>query len=422
MNRVWMSFALLFLVACTGSTEAPNPVLLVVGFDSAPNATGAEVGLVRDDLSQSQTRLTFLPGSVRTLAAPATAYDVVDRAGARSSLVVLSRSDTPGTGSETGTLTTFRLTGIDPTDPVAFAQTAVAVINDFTPVPPTLQNRTLEFCPKLLQVTQGGDYAAVLHDPSLCGLQLPPFIDVLDLRGSRLLQRLQGVGGTISPSGFYLAQSATDDLLYYATRVAGGLRLQRATLPRPGQSFPPNGEVNLAVTPVEGNVAIPTGQSDALDLQRSGSDIAERLVFLFRDSLRSVTDFSAEAEVSDAVRTANNNARVVRDDRRELQGTFILSVPSANTLTFIPPPDDLSAVSPEATASRRALDATFEPTQSIMYFVGAGEDTPPRPQVSLLPLASFDPGDDLPDLRPVTILQLTNPSFITYAQAVTQTP
>ena len=62
--------------------------------------------------------------------------------------------------------------------------------------------------------------------------------------------------------------------------------------------------------------------------------------------------------------------------------------------------------------------ATFEPTRSIMYFVGVGGDTAFQPQVSLLPLTSFDLGDDLPDLRPVPVPQLTNPSFITYAQAV----
>lgn len=410
MIRLLSLFAVLLLAACTGSTERPNPVLLVVGYDNA----GAKVALVEDTLSGTN-RLNFLGNSVRPLAAPAADFDVVDREGARSSLVVLSRgaleSDVPGLGS-TGRLTTFRLTGIDPTSPVNFEQTSEVVLNRFAVVPTILQGQTLIFCPKRVQVTQSGDYAAVLHDPSLCNLQAPPFVDILDLRGSRLLGRLTFPA---SSSGLYLAQGASEDLLYFATRIAGALRLQRAIMPRPGQTFGPND----SVTPVTvTDVRIAPGQNDALDLQRSGTDAEERLVFLFRDSLRNVTGFGGEPEVGEEIRTARNNAFVVRDDERELGGTFVLSTPQANTLTFIPPPESLATVNLEATAAR-ALAATFEPNRDNLYFVGVENG---QPRVSFLPLTSFSPGDDLPDLRsPTAIPELTNPSFVTWAQAVPQT-
>ena len=410
MIRLLSLFALFLLAACTGSTEAPNPVLLVVGYE---DATGAKVGLVRDSLEPGRDRLTFLGNSVRSLPVPVADYDIVDREGGRNALVVLSRArETSITGSR-GTLTTFRLTGIDPTNPANFVQQSTVELNvdTFRPVPTTLGPNPV-FCPKRVQVTQSGNYAAVLHDPSLCGLQALPFIDILDLQGLRLLQRLTDVGG-LSSSNLYLAQGASEDLLYYATRVAGRLQLQRAVMPRPGQTFGPNDRI--VVTEVGDSVDIADGQNDALDLQRSGSGAEERLVFLYRESLISVTGFSGEEEVEEEVNTGNRtNAFVLRDDERTLEGTFILSVPDDNTLTFIPPPASLETVSPEATASFGAVSATFESVRDNAYFALPG-------QVAVLPLASFSSGDDIPDLQPIDFLQLTNPSFITFAQAVPPT-
>ena len=407
MTRLLSLFALFLLAACTGSTEAPNPVLLVIGYD-APGADGADVGLVLDRL-EGENRLDFLEASTRPLTFPAVDYDVVDREGGRNALVVLSRSGNTPAGS-TGILTTFSLTGINPADPAGFRRTAEVIINSFDR--PEILGPTPVFCPKRVQVTQSGNYAAVLNDPSLCGLQALPFIDILDLQGSRLLQRLTSVGG-LSSSGLYLAQGASEDLLYYATRVAGRLQLQRAVMPRPGQTFGPDDRIVVTdVTYVE----IAGGQNDALDLQRSGSGAEERLVFLYRESLLSVTGFSGEEEVEGFVDTARNreNAFVLRDDERSLEGTFILSAPEDNTLTFIPPPASLETVNPEATASLGAVSATFESVRDNAYFVAPG-------RVAILPLASFSSGDDIPDLRPEDILQLTNPSFITFAQAVPPT-
>lgn len=410
MTRLLSLFALLLLAACTGSSEAPVPILLVVGYS---DATGANVGLIQDDLGQAQTRLTFVPNSARPLTFPAVDFDVVDRENGRNSLVVLSRDGARTTTGSVGTLTTFRLTGIDPENPANFVETSEVVIDieNFPPVPTTLGPNPV-FCPKRVQVTQSGTYAAVLHDPSLCGLQLSPFVDILDLQGSRLLQRLNTFPA--SSSNLYLAQGASEDLLYYATRAAGTLRLQEVTMPRPGQAFGPDDRV----TPTEvASVRVAAGQNDALDLQRSGTGAEERLVFLYRESLVNVTGFSGEAEVGEFVNTAPNrdNALVVRDDDREREGTFILSIPEANTLTFIPPPDSPETVNPEATASLGAFAATLEPNQDNLYVVG-------QTRVSFVPLTSFSPGDDLPDLRPPTpIPQLANPSFVTFAQAAPST-
>lgn len=396
---------LLLLTACTGTFESPDPVLLVTGYQAA---AGPRVALIRDNLTLSLERLAFLPASVRPLPAPSVDYDVVDRERARGSLVVLSRSLTNGVTGAPGYLTTFSLTGIDPANPVAFAQQGdVQTISDFIPVPTSLQNQTLIFCPNRLQVTQGGDYAAVLNVPSLCGLPLPPFIDILDLQGERLLARLGGVSG----GGLYLSQNVVQDLLYYATPEAGSLQLQRATLPQPGQLFGPDDIVDSV--PVVA-VPVPAGQNDAVDLGRAGAATEERLVFLFRNSLRNVLGFGVggTAQVGPLVDTAGDNASVIPNDARSTEATFVLSVPRAGVVTYVPPPSESDTFDQES-ARVVAVNAVIQATRNFIYFVA-------NQQVALFDLSAYDMGDPLPDPIPITVSQLTAPSFITWAQSAPQ--
>ncbi len=403
-------FALAALLgACTGSFEAPNPVLLVTGYR---DATGAKVALIRDDPNPRvrNNRLTFLPQSVRTLPAPAVSYDVVDRERARSALVVLSRRPINGPTGSDGFLTTFSLTGIDPNSPVAFAKRSEVKVNDFQPVTRLINPI---FCASRLQVSQGGDYAAVLNTPSLCGLQAQPFIDILDLRNSRLLERLTDVNG-VSSSGFYLSQNVTQDLLYYATTPSGSLELQRAVLPRPGQQFGVNDTVEH--TPVI-SVRTPPGQSDARELQRAGSSTEERLVFLFRNSLVNVTNFGigGTARVSPVTDTLRDNAFVVRDDARRLDATFILSTPQTGVFTYLPPPSEGNTE--QANARVRAVDAVAEPTQDLIYFVIGSEAVPKN--VALFSVGAYNPGDPLPNPASdaLAVPQLSAPSFVTWTRA-----
>ena len=401
------------LGACTGSYEAPNPILLVTGYQ---DATGAKVALIRDNPSPNarNNRLAFLPQSIRTLPAPAVSYDVVDRERARSAVVVLSRSPQNTPSGSTGFLTTFSLTGIDPNSPAAFAKRSEVTLNTFQPV--TVIPNPI-FCADRIQVSQGGDFAAVLNTPSLCGLQAQPFIDILDLRNSRLLERLTDVNG-VSSSGFYLSQNVTQDLLYYAVTTSGSLELRRAVLPRPGQQFGINDTVES--TPVI-SVRTPPGQNDARDLQRAGSGPEERLVFLFRDSLVNVTNFGvgSTARVSPVTDTRRDNAFVIRDDARRTDATFVLSTPQTGVFTYVPPPGDDTE---QASARVRAVDAVIEPTQDLIYFV-IGSEAVER-NVALFSIGAYDPGDPLPNPASdaFAVPQLTAPSFVTWTRAVIPIP
>lgn len=418
------------LGACTGSFEARNPVLLVVGYSSD---AGGRVALIKDRFGEDGTvdaQLEFLPGSVRNLPAPAVDYDVIDRERARATLVVLSRAPAVG-GGATGYLNLFSLRAIDPANPVAFSPEGAFTISnapgDVEIVPDTLRGRNPAFCPVSVQVTQTRAFAAVFNEPSVCGGQGQPSIDLFDLRGAqlRLLQRITtggagdgGVGGgSFLESGgdIYLSQSPTRDLLYYAVRVPGGLRLEQATMPRPGSAF--GADDRVPVTDIA-EVTARAAQGDFVDLGRAGTPGDERLVVLFEDALASVAGFEG-GSVGDAVtpvETARDNAFVIRDDQRETDATLLVSTPAAQRFSYVPVTTDNETPAIE-NARVDAVDAVIEPTFGFVYFVAPG-------QVSIFDLSSYDVGESLRNPRAIPVPELAGaaPSFVTWTQAVPVIP
>ncbi len=403
------------LTACTGSFEAPNPLLLVVGYES-----GAEgrVALIRDRFGEEGAvaeQLTFLPGSVRDLPAPAVDYDVTSRDRARDRLVVLSRGPAAA-GRATGYLNLFSLQNINPDNPAAFEQEAVYTISPgtVTGVPDTLLDPA--FCPARVQVTQSGNFAAVLNEPTLCNGRGQPSIDIFELRGAqlRLLERLTtggadegGVGGGsfLAEGGdVYLSQSPTQDLLYYAVSVPGGVQLEQATLPRPGARFSPDDELLVSAV---ARVRTDSSRGDLVDLGRAGTPGDEQLVVLFEAGLARAE--LGDGELEDDViptETLPNNAFVIRDDRRNTDATLFSSTPATQRFSYAPADADL-----ELENARVAVnDAVIESNSGFVYFVAPG-------QVSIFDLSSYDEGEGLRDPRAVPVPQLVNPSFITWTQA-----
>lgn len=400
------------LGACTGTFEEGNPVLLVVGYG---DNNGSRVALIEDRFSATgvvDNRLEFLESSVQALPAPAVSYDVTDRERARGTLVVLSREQ-PAGGSATGYLSFFSLQGIDPETPTAFSpRRAPLTISPATvAVPDTVPNP--QFCPGSVQVTQSGAFATVLNEPGLCGSSGRPSIDIFDLQGTqlRLLQRITSSSGSfLAGGGIYVSQSAAQDLLYYAVNVPGNLRLQRAVLPRPGSDF--GGDDTVAVAAV---ATVRTTAGNAfVDLGRAGTPAEERLIVLFEDTLVSVTGFTGTGEAGEEVETPPNNARVIRDDRREVDATLILGTPAARRFSYLPPPSEAEGDEGLESARVDAVDATTEPTYGFVYFVADR-------QVSLFDLNSYDTDETL-RAAPNAVPELTAPTFVTWTQSVPATP
>ena len=420
MKRSLMVIGVLtsILTACTGSVEPPIPVLLVVGYSSG---AGSRVALIRDRFGGEgavEEQLEFLPGSVLDLPAPAVDYDVTNRDRARDRLVVLSRGPAAA-GRATGYLTFFSLQNIDPDNPTAFRRGAAFTISPetVTDVPDTLLNPG--FCPTRVQVTQNGSFVTVLNEPTRCNGRGQPSIDIFELRGAqlRLLQRLTtggaedgavGGGAFLATGGdLYLSQSPTQDLLYYAVSVPGGLRLEQATLPRPGARFGPDDELPIRAL---ARVRTDPQQGNLVDLGRAGTSGDERLVVLFEAGLARV-EFAGEDDVV-PTETLPDNAFVIRDDRRETDATLFVATPAAQRFSYLPVATDEGTAAAPENARVNAVDAVIEPTFGFVYFVAPG-------QVSIFDLSAYDVGERLRNPRAVSVPQLANtePSFITWTQA-----
>lgn len=181
MRRLVALTLLLTLVACTGTFEIRPPILLVISFN---DEDGPALALVRDNFatgpSGTARELTFIEASRRALPAGAVAFDVVDRAGRRPTLVVLSRDPS---APHTAYLRGYALAGIDPDAPAAFAEDGnftrdlTALLRD----QPELADDA-DYCLVDVQVSSSGRYLALLEDRSACGSDDLVAVYVLDLR------------------------------------------------------------------------------------------------------------------------------------------------------------------------------------------------------------------------------------------------
>ncbi len=154
------------VAGCTGTTENVPPLLLAIGRQDPANAAAYQMVLVEDNYTANQSTLrtlTIVAGSERPLPYPAIASDVVDRAGARTSMVVLTRDLAPGTDPPSA-LVSFGLTGIDPAAPTAF--------QELSTIPLTGAGGALQayapLCLTGLTVSATGRYVTLLSDPRAC--------------------------------------------------------------------------------------------------------------------------------------------------------------------------------------------------------------------------------------------------------------
>ncbi len=162
------------LAGCTGTTENVPPLLLAVGQVTTATPAQPQLVLVEDNFSSSQSTtrtLSVVAGSARDLDYPAVASDVVDRAGTRSAMVVLTRQLTASSNPDPASrLVTFNLSGIDPATPTAFDQTAAIQLTGGTsPVFPGSTGMSGPWCFSGVTVSLTGRYVTLLDDPAACG-------------------------------------------------------------------------------------------------------------------------------------------------------------------------------------------------------------------------------------------------------------
>lgn len=281
---------LLVLVGCTGTQEDSIPVLLVVGSVETGNPQLQLFEDVRDPLANPPRNLVPIPGSVEPLPSPPVSFDVVDRNGERSELVVLD---------EGGVVHFFDLADL----PGSFGTSRNPVnVADLIPADSAVGSA---FCWRQLQVggdsTQSGRYAAVLDS---CSAEVTEVyvIDLIDERFLYALSLEHVAAQPLLPAGIYVDQAtnrlyfATDeftDTLVQSVPLAGvGAPLelgQVAIDPLTATDLAPLangigvlGEDLLAVIPFEGSASTPvdTELSSATSLLPDPSGNVELLVAL----------------------------------------------------------------------------------------------------------------------------------------------
>lgn len=431
-----LTFALLalLLASCTGSYEAPNPVLLITNIPrvAADGTPTNALGIIRDSLNTDQAtrkgRFTFLPGSERSLPAPPQSFDITNRANARNTLVVLSRASAQAATTPLSYLSFFNIAGLDgsESDPTVagFTNDRELSLNEAVIVPRNFPTNPI-FCPSKVQVSQGGNYAAVLNVPQLCGYgPSQNFIDIFDLSGvgqARLLQRINGV----AEGGLYVSQSSSDDVLYYATKTAGSLSLLRVSLPRPGQAFGPDD--TLGTTFPVATIRDQLAQGNFVDFGVAGEAGGERLVALFGNALAYVTGYTGEGTSTVVGTAGSDNAVILRDDQLRTSEALVLGTPSAARLSVFPSTfttGDGSAIeSGERRARVYASTGTIEPNNGYAYFAGTGPNS--APSVSLLDLDAYSTGTT-PNVQPyiegldglIPAGSSWSPALLTWAQSL----
>ena len=414
MKRLLL-LTLLVLTACTGTTEQGTPIFLVVGYqaDAADGAEG-KVGLIEDTFGvsgASEDRLSFVTS--RDLPAAPVAYDLTDRDNLRDTLVVLSRNDgSANVADSTAFLSFFNIGGVDPADPANFTLTRDLPLSTLDAEPGLPLNT--EFCPIDVQVSSDGRYAALLHEGTPCGAPEFQAVDVIDTEASppALLERFDI---QIEPASLYLAQVPIEnDRLYFFQDDPAGVQLTEVTLPDENANNPdidtaPGGDVEEVIDIADNNEEV-----EDLGVVRAPTDANPdrlALVALFDESFVPIVNY-AEGTPDDGTReeTIDESRKLITDDFLTTEVIFVLGEDEFTVHQNI-------GAAEEEGVSISAADAVYEPRNRFVFFVS-------DQLIRIFDPTDFTFGEDNDidiDSLP-TITELTNPVFITWAQAVGGAP
>lgn len=369
-HNLLLAGLLLILPGCTGTFETRPATLLIVSF---VEANTPRLAIVEDTFltaNPTAERLRFLTASRRTLLAPAIAADVVDRAGARKELVVLSREQ----GNDfTANLEFFNLENIDPTNPTAF-ETSRSNIQDLATI---IGAGTI--CLTDLQVTRDGRYAALLSDESACGITGFPAIYIIDLSNKTLIKKLDTLD--IIPAKLFLDQE--NNRLFFTEERVGSTALQSFLLPDGA---------------LEPDPPVLSGTD-----QRAIAPLGDSLVVLQKSTFQVIDMTASPPEVSSPVPTTSSSRTLIPDVTRLRQEVVILG---SNSLTVHLSPTD----SNQGSTTVAAVSAILEPSGVFVYLLENGS-------IRIFDLLTFDGNNFGTTLRLFPLSELTNPGIISWALA-----
>ena len=388
MRRLVAVTLLLTLVACTGTFEIRPPVLLVIAFDDG----SPQLALVRDNFatgpSGTPRELTFIEASRRSLPAVAVAFDVVDRAGLRPTLVVLSRDPS---APHTAYLRGYVLAGIDPDAPANFAEDGdfardlTALLRD----QPELADDA-DYCLVDVQVSSSGRYLALLEDRSACGSDDLVAVYLLDLNQDRLVAAVDTE--PLVAVGLYLDQQL--DRLYFISEGISDASLESLAVSTGSRSV---------VAEVDGQVQVDLARVAA----PSSAAVNEVLVALSDSSFQAI-DTEADPATTDTPVGSESGARALIHDPFERSEKLLIL--GGSRFTIHQSVDDGAGRSVGVAATSGA----FQPEDLFVYLAGEGR--------LFIFDALVDDGSGVPTLASFDRPELISPGPMTWLRGADAPP
>lgn len=239
MRRFYWLGLLLLLSACTGTQSVQAPILLFVTHSDG----GVHRAALVEDAQFSDPRFTYLQDTETVLTGVPVDFDVVDRAGARSQIVLLLE-----TGANEYEAAWFDTAGIVPetAGELAVARSATDLTGSLAPE----LNDPADLCLTHIQTTHDGGLLALLNVPgagSCSSSTVAPSILLLTADGT-FLRELE-TSTDLLPSGLFIRQNTADrlDSLHYLEGAVNRARLSEVQLPdgsrTDGQLFAPGSDV-----------------------------------------------------------------------------------------------------------------------------------------------------------------------------------
>ena len=398
---IYLLLLLLFLSACSGTSESQASILLVIGFDKKVGLLDACLitSEIADDCPSStiateenERPLLFehdLPEGSEPIS-----FDITDRDNKRDELVVLSAK---GSGNQrTAYLSFFRVSGINP-DPqsaqlpesrsfLALKIENIIIDSDVSPQPTS-------FCPTDVQVDEEGRYIGFFSSNSTsCSGGLVDAIDIIDLQTSppTLVRHIEL--GISFPKGFYIDQvNQRDDKLYYLQKSGSKVALTSLLL---NDDITDNDEQE--VTKFDND-------EEVIDMLALGDKliVLNKEDFIVIDRFR----FSTEEKTNTVTATPfDNNKQIIIDDFFRTPYLYLLSDSS-----FVPYPTLNPTEEPKDASAFSITDGTFESINTFIYLLS-------NQSIRKFDALTFD-FEDTPSLTSFTINALNNPKLITWVQA-----
>lgn len=323
-----LALILLSLSACTGTKEVGVPRLLIIG----SGGDEPKLSLIQDVFfsdSTASSRFQFL----KSLALPAApiAYDVVDRALERPTLIVISQNDTD-------TFLSFvNLAGINPDAPDAFRLSSNLALSSLL-----AEDEDRPFAPVKLQVSKNGRYLAISNE-----LDTINALDIIDLEASTGPSLLRRFSDRILAKSLFLEQAESSSRLFFFIEQASGAVLSYFNLP------------SLSLN--NSSFTLPNSRSDApIDLQGFGN----QLVSLQSNSFTPINTPTGSPSAGTTLSTVEDALR------------FIPGNSSNGTAVLILTEDELGAhrslTSELQRTSFSAKDGSIEPVGGFAYFISDG--------------------------------------------------